>query len=112
VQYVTTTYVPRTSGVKTFAIAPFYVFAGDVIRIEMDVVKQTGNQQIDYEEAANFWATYTNAFFTDVQGLFDEVANDNAYDLDLYFIPADVSPAWDLLAASYPLLIPADEPTP
>ena len=109
VQLVETTYIPRTSGIHTYTIPPSLVFIGDVVRVEVDTVKQTGNTQVHYLEAPAYWDTYSDPMFSNEQGLLDEVPNTNAYDIDIQFQEADVSDQWDMLAISAASLAP-DEP--
>jgi hypothetical protein len=105
VQVATATYVPRVAGLHSFLIPTTFVFAGDVVDIESDAVKQTGNTQVHYEVDAGYWGTYSNALFSLEEGLFDDTPDTNAYNLDLNFTPAIVSPDWDIMAVSSAALI-------
>jgi hypothetical protein len=110
VQTVATTYVPRVAGLHTFLLPVTFVFINDVVRIEVDTVKQTGNTQVHFEQSVDYWTGYTDPLFSLEQGLLDEVANANAYDIDMLFTPADVSPDWDLQAVSSATLISQSAP--
>jgi hypothetical protein len=110
VQVSSSTYVPRTAGEHLYNISPSFVFIGDVVRIEVDVVNQSGNTNVYYDVDVDYWVTYTNPMFSSEQGLLDEVLNDNAYNIDLNFTPAEVSPDWDIQAASSSTLIHQPDP--
>jgi hypothetical protein len=105
IQVATATYVPRNAGLHVFLIPTTFVFIGDVVDIESDVVKQTGNTQVHYEVDAGYWSTYSDALFSAEEGLFDDTPDTNAYNLDLNFTPAIVSPDWDIMAVSSAALI-------
>jgi hypothetical protein len=106
IQIASATYVPRYAGLHVFLIPTTFVFIGDTVDIESDVVKQTGNTQVHFEVDTAYWDTYSNVLFSTEEGLFDDTPNTNAYNLDLTFIPAVVSPDWDIQAVSSAALMP------